>query len=88
MPFLSIGGEQGFARELQCRHGVVPLLRRANVYTAYFMPESTYYFGFAVLSWIALTRGQWGWARRALATGAVLGLMSLVKVHALFLLPA
>lgn len=67
---------------------LLSLLAPANVYTAYFMPESTYYFGFAVLSWIALTRGHWGWARRALATGVVVGLMSLVKVHALFLLPA
>ena len=67
---------------------LLSMLAPANVYTAYFMPEATYYFGFAVLSWIALTRGHWGWAPRALATGVVLGLMSLVKVHALFLLPA
>lgn len=59
-----------------------------NIYTAYFMPEAMYYFGFWVLAWVLLTRGHWRWPVRALAAGLVLGLMSLVKVHALFLLPA
>ncbi|WP_183407427.1 DUF7024 domain-containing protein [Massilia aurea] len=59
-----------------------------NIYTAYFMPEATYYFGFCVLSWIMLARADWSLLARALAGGLVLGTMSLVKVHALFLLPA
>ncbi|WP_288378434.1 glycosyltransferase family 39 protein [uncultured Massilia sp.] len=59
-----------------------------NVYTAYFMPEATYYFGFCVLAWIALTRTGWHPVLYALAAGVVLGAMSLVKVHAIFLLPA
>lgn len=59
-----------------------------NVYTAYFMPESTYYFGFWVLSWVALARPAWPPLAHGLALGAVLGMMSLVKVHALFLIPA
>lgn len=58
-----------------------------NTYTGFFMPETMYYFGFCVLSWIALALTHGGRAWRALACGAVLGLMSLVKVHALFLLP-
>ena len=71
--------------------GAVALLSMAaplNVYTAYFMPETTYYFGFCVLSWILLTRTTWPLSRQALVAGAVLGAMSLVKVHALFLIPA
>ncbi|MFC5551317.1 DUF7024 domain-containing protein [Massilia aerilata] len=59
-----------------------------NLYTAYFMPEALYYFGFCVLSWVALTRRHWHWAQHALACGVLLGLMSLIKVHAVFLLPA
>ena len=59
-----------------------------NVYTAYFMPESTYYFGFWVLSWVALARKGWHPLAHALALGAILGAMSLLKVHALFLIPA
>lgn len=58
-----------------------------NLYSAYFMPETTYYFGFCLLTWIALTRNGWHWATHAAVAGAVIGLMSLVKVHALFLLP-
>ena len=64
------------------------LLAPVNLYTAFFMPEATYYFGFILLSWMLLTRSSWGWARQGLAAGLVLGMMSLVKVHALFLLPA
>jgi hypothetical protein len=64
------------------------LLAPLNVFTAYFMPEATYYLGFCAMSWVVLTRTNWPWARYALASGAILGLMSLVKVHALFLLPA
>lgn len=59
-----------------------------NSFTAYFMPESTYYFGFCVLSWTALCGAGWRPFVHAMASGAVLGLMSLVKVHAVFLLPA
>lgn len=64
------------------------LLAPVNIYTAYFMPEATYYFGFAALSWVALSPRPWSPVQRALGAGIVLGLMSLVKVHALFLMPA
>lgn len=67
---------------------VLSLLAPTNIYTAYFMPEATYYFGFAALSWVALTPRPWSLPRRALLLGVALGLMSLVKVHALFLIPA
>ncbi|WP_310612684.1 hypothetical protein, partial [Acinetobacter baumannii] len=50
-------------------------------------PETAYYFGFCVLSWVALARSSWSWPRWSLALGVVLGLMSLIKVHALFLAP-
>lgn len=59
-----------------------------NTYTGYFMPESMYFFGFAVLTWLALAPTRMAWAAHAAAAGAVLGLMTLVKVHALFLVPA
>ncbi|MEH6436553.1 DUF7024 domain-containing protein [Massilia sp. DD77] len=67
---------------------LLSLLAPFNLYTALFMPEAMYYFGFIVLSWMALNHTRWSAARLGLASGAVLGVMSLVKVHALFLLPA
>lgn len=67
---------------------VLSTLAPLNSFTVYFMPESMYYFGFCVLSWVALKGSDWRPGAHALASGAVLGLMSLVKVHAVFLLPA
>ena len=71
--------------------GLITLLAAAaplNVYTMYFMPETTYWFGFCLLSWIVLTRTAWRLVPLGLDAGIVLGAMSLVKVHALFLTPA
>jgi len=73
---------------LACAIALFSLLAPLNLYTHYFMPESMYFFGFAVFSWVALAGMDWPWRRHALACGAALGLMMLVKVHALFLLPA
>lgn len=67
---------------------VFSALAPLNIYTAYFMPESTYYLGFWVLSWVALARPGWPALAHGLALGVILGMMSLVKVHALFLIPA
>lgn len=67
---------------------VAGLLAPTNLYTSFFMPEATYYFGFAALSWAALSPAAWTVRQRALAAGLVVGLMSLVKVHAVFLIPA
>lgn len=56
-------------------------------YSAYFMPETLYFFGFWVFVWHvlgtpALTRP----VRYGAMTGALLGLMMMIKFHALFLL--
>jgi len=75
---------QGYAMLLTVLAAAAPL----NVYTMYFMPEATYWFAFCLLSWIMLTRDSWSTLSSALAGGFVLGLMSLIKVHALFLVPA
>ena len=69
-----------------CALALLCVLAPVNLFTGFFTPEAMYYFGFAVLSWLALTRSGWRW--HAPALGVVLGALSLVKVHALFLLPA
>jgi len=91
-----VGGGAMFylvARNVMPRLGAIVLavgclLAPTNLFTAFFMPEASYYFGFAVLSWVALSPSGWTHAQRALGAGLVVGLMTLVKVHAVFLIPA
>jgi phosphoglycerol transferase len=91
-PFIYAVARRVASRPLALLVAALALLAPFNVYTAFFMPESMYYFGFAVLSWVTLAwparGGRWQRVGQGLAAGAVLGLMSLVKVHALFLLPS
>jgi len=87
-PFLYLIARRHMGRGYAAAIVLLSMAAPLNQYTAYFMPEATYYFGFCVLSWIMLTRDGWPLALRALAGGAMLGAMSLVKVHALFLVPA
>ncbi|MGY3232358.1 phosphoglycerol transferase [Luteibacter sp. HA06] len=58
-----------------------------NSYTVYFMPEAMYFFAFWVASWFALgfrnSSSAWRWA----LLGCGVGLMAMIKPHALFLLP-
>lgn len=65
---------------------VATALAPVNAYTAYFMPEATYFFGFWLFTWMVLRspqRPSAAWLARA---GALLALLALVKVHAVFLL--
>ena len=86
-PFLYAIARQVATRGVALGIAVAATLAPLNLYTTYFMPETAYYFGFCVLSWVALTRSHWHPVRWSLALGTVLGLLSLVKVHALFLVP-
>lgn len=87
-PFLYLVARRLVAAPLACAIALLSLLLPLNLYTSFFMPESMYFFGFALLAWVALNGLAWRAPLHALAAGAVLGLMSLVKVHAVFLLPA
>jgi hypothetical protein len=87
-PFIYLCARRALGKPAAALVAVASLLAPVNSHTAYFMPESTYFFGFWAVSWLLLCwRGQAG-ARLGLAAGALLGLLALVKVHALFLLPA
>ncbi|WP_332855181.1 DUF7024 domain-containing protein [Duganella sp. S19_KUP01_CR8] len=59
-----------------------------NVYTPFFMPEAMYYFGFWCFCWMAFVFADRPGPRRALLLGVVLGLLLMVKLHAIFLGPA
>ena len=87
-PFLYLIARQVTRPAIAIALTLLCLLAPVNLYSAFFMPEAPYYFGYIVLSWLLLTRTAWSWPALALGAGLVLGLMSLVKVHALFLIPA
>lgn len=59
-----------------------------NTYAIYFMPEAMYFAGFWFLTWVVLTRSIQSTKKFALLLGLLLGFLSLVKIHALFLLPS
>ncbi|MFL6671687.1 MAG: DUF7024 domain-containing protein [Massilia sp.] len=87
-PFVYLAAREYTGRKPAFVVALLSTLAPLNVFTDYFMPEAMYYFGFCVMSWLALTRRHWDRAAYSLALGGILGLMSLVKVHALFLAPA
>jgi phosphoglycerol transferase len=68
--------------------GLVAVAGPANSYTGYFMPEAMYFCAFwafsALVFWFLDQRST----RRLVWTGVALGLLAMVKVHALFLVPA
>lgn len=87
-PFIYLSARRVVGKPAAALVAVASVLAPINSHTAYFMPESTYFFGFWVVSWLLLSwQGPIG-ARVGILVGALLGLLALVKVHALFLLPA
>jgi phosphoglycerol transferase len=59
-----------------------------NSYSAYFMPEAAYLFMFWVMTWYALGCGANSSLSQWSILGVLVGLLSLIKPHALFLVPA
>lgn len=63
------------------------ILGPINTYTAYFMPEALYFFFFWLFSCAALSLDDSSSLTRWFFPGLILGILSLIKPHALFLLP-
>lgn len=87
-PFIYMLARLVVPRSVACAVALVAVLRPANAYTAFYMPEAMYYCGFWLLAWCSFRFQQRPDWPRLLASAAVLALLALVKVHALFLLPA
>lgn len=87
-PFIYLVARPVTGRNAAMALALAGMLAGANSYTAYFMPESMYFLCFWMLSWAVLRDVGGIGAAGGLLAGVLLGLMSLVKVHALFLLPA
>ena len=86
-PFIYLTARRVCSRPAALVLALVALAGPINSYTLYFMPDSSYFFGFCVLAWISLAPDA-SWRRLGLAGGMIIGVLSLVKVHALFLMPA
>jgi phosphoglycerol transferase len=67
---------------------LLSILGPINGYTAYFMPESLYFFAFWLLSCSVFRFYDVSCRARAIEIGAVLSILALIKVHALFLIPS
>jgi phosphoglycerol transferase len=59
-----------------------------SVYASFFMPDTMFYFGATVFIWWLLKLNSGSKSAQWLAAGVLLGLTSLVKPHALFMVPA
>lgn len=88
MPFIYLLSRQHMTRGTAVLVAVLAIVAPNNTYTSYFMPEAMYFFGFWVFSWSAVRAGGAATVRNVAFSAALLGLLAMVKVHALFLLPA
>lgn len=66
---------------------ILVMLAPTHSYTAYFMPESMYFLSFSILAWFVLNCQEINVFLYTCCIGVFLALMSLIKVHALFLIP-
>jgi phosphoglycerol transferase len=68
---------------------LMAMLAPFGYYSTYFMPEILYYFLFLTTAWVVVSESHYKnrWLQSCLS-GALLGLLSLVKPHAFFLIPA
>lgn len=64
------------------------LLGPINLYTVYYMPEAMYFFLFWLLTWFMLTLQSDSSPKHWGVAGMLLGFLTLVKPHGLFLFPA
>ena len=87
-PFIYLIGSRITGKKTALLITVLSLLAPVNVYTAFFMTESMYFFAFWVFTWFFLRTIRQQDILQWLLLGILLGLAALVKPHALFLLPA
>jgi phosphoglycerol transferase len=88
MPFIYLIGREVTGPRTALFVAVCSALGPLNYFTAYFMPESMYLFVFWLFIYLLHRFRQEISGRRILVLGAVLGLLALVKPHALLLIPA
>jgi phosphoglycerol transferase len=88
MPFIYLLARQHMTRGTALLVALLAIAAPNNTYTSYFMPEAMYFFGFWAFSWSAVREGGAATLPKVALSASLLGLLAMVKVHALFLLPA
>lgn len=87
-PFIYLASRLVATRVTSFFIAAVSMLGPLNSYTAYYMPDSLYFFCFWVFCWFSLRLDLRSSLASWLACGAILGVCGLVKPHAFFLVPA
>lgn len=87
-PFIYLLGRRITGKKTALLIAVLSIVGPLNVFTAYFMPESLYFLSFWAFTYFALRIRREQHLGHWILLGAGLGLVALVKPHALFLLPA
>lgn len=87
-PFIYLIARQVCSSASATMLALAAVVAPVSSFAAYFMPETMYFLAFCAFAWVALARTSATPLAYGLATGAMLGLICAIKVHALFLLPA
>jgi phosphoglycerol transferase len=87
LPFIYTVARQVASRKTATWITTFSLLAPINSYTAYFMPESMYFFSFWVLTWLTFRTWQKSSFLFGSSIGLTLSITALIKMHAIFLLP-
>lgn len=87
-PFIYLTAKRVSSASAAIVVAITSIAGAANIYTAFFMPEAMYFFVFWVLTWVATSLTRLSPALFGALMGGLLGLLALVKIHALFLVPA
>ena len=86
-PFIYMVSRMAVGRKTSIFIVFVALVSPYSSYTAYFMPESIYFTAFWIFAWLFLKNEELEHFRRGLLVGLLVGVMSLLKTHGVFLLP-
>ena len=87
MPFIYLATRRVSTKRMASIVSLLAVLGPINTYTAYYMPEALYFFSFWLLTWFIMRLDNTSDLRSWCFAGILLGLLALIKPHALFLLP-
>ncbi|MDD5036040.1 MAG: glycosyltransferase family 39 protein [Methylococcaceae bacterium] len=87
IPFIYMIARQICSRKLAHFIVIITALSPINTYTAYFMPEATYFFAFWFFSWFILSHYHIRNYYYGMIAGLMLGMIVMIKVRAIFFIP-